>query len=59
MTIEEKLERLTNIVDSLAAAVVARANRIEAHDKRIEALVALAAPVAEFPRIPAAQLPLQ
>jgi len=37
MTTEEKLDRLTTIVDSLAASVVHHDNQIEAHDRQIEA----------------------
>jgi hypothetical protein len=39
MTTEEKLDRLTNIVDSLASNVVHHDNQIEAHDRQIEALI--------------------
>lgn len=42
MTIEEKLDRLTNIVDSLASSVVHHDNQIEAHDRQIEALIQIA-----------------
>jgi hypothetical protein len=43
MTIEEKLEKLTGIVDSLAASVVAHDDLIEAHDRQIGAMIDLAA----------------
>ena len=39
MTVEEKLERLTGIVDSLAGAVVAHDNQIEEHNNQIGALI--------------------
>jgi hypothetical protein len=42
MTTEEKLDRLTGIVDALAASVVAHDNQIEAHNKQIGALIELA-----------------
>ena len=39
MTIDEKLERLTGIVESLAGTIVAHDNSIEAHDRQIGALL--------------------
>jgi phage shock protein A len=42
MTTEEKLDRLINIVDSLASSVVHHDNQIEAHDRQIEALIQIA-----------------
>jgi len=42
MTTEERLDRLTTIVESLAASVVAHDNQIEAHDRQIEALIKIA-----------------
>lgn len=46
MTTEEKLDRLTGIVDALASSVVAHDNQIEAlikisekHDKEIQAVI--------------------
>jgi hypothetical protein len=42
MTIEEKLERLTGIVESLAGTIVAHDNQIEAHDRQIGALLQVA-----------------
>jgi hypothetical protein len=39
MTIEERLERLTGIVESLAGTIVAHDNQIEAHDNQIGALI--------------------
>jgi uncharacterized protein (DUF3084 family) len=43
MTTEEKLDRLTGIVDALAASVVAHDNQIEAHNRQIGALIETAA----------------
>jgi chromosome segregation ATPase len=43
MNLEEKIERLTGIVDELAGAVVAHDNQIEAHTRRIGAMIDLAA----------------
>ena len=43
MTTEEKLDRLTSIVDSLAASVVHHDDQIEAHNKQIGALIEMAA----------------
>jgi hypothetical protein len=42
MTIEERIERLTGIVESLAASVVAHDNQIEAHGRQIEGLIKVA-----------------
>ncbi|MGA2144132.1 MAG: hypothetical protein ABSH49_04135 [Bryobacteraceae bacterium] len=42
MTTDEKLDRLTGIVESLAASAVAHDNQIEAHSKQIGALIDLA-----------------
>jgi len=42
MTIDERMERLTGIVETLAGSVVAMDNQIEAHDRQIEALITLA-----------------
>ena len=42
MTIDERMERLTSIVETLAGSVVAMDNQIEAHDRQIEALITLA-----------------
>jgi hypothetical protein len=39
MTREERLDRLTGIVESLTASVVARSDQIESHDRQIESLV--------------------
>jgi chromosome segregation ATPase len=39
LTTEEKLDRLTMLVDSLAASVVAHDDSIEAHDRQIEGLI--------------------
>ena len=39
MQIEEQLQRLTGIVESLAASVVARDGQIDAHDRQIGALI--------------------
>jgi hypothetical protein len=41
MTIDDRLDRLTGIVETLAGSVVAMDNQIEAHDRQIEALIAL------------------
>jgi uncharacterized protein (DUF3084 family) len=43
MSIDERLDRLTGIVESLAASVVARDDQIEAHTRQIGALIELAA----------------
>jgi hypothetical protein len=40
---DERLDRLTVIVESLAASVVARDDQIEAHTRQIGALIELAA----------------
>ena len=42
MDIDQRLDRLTGIVESLAASVVAHDNQIEAHNNRIGALITLA-----------------
>jgi uncharacterized protein (DUF3084 family) len=42
MTTEEKLDRLTGIVETLAGSIAAHDNKIEAHDRQIEALIELA-----------------
>ena len=42
MTTEEKLDRLTGIVESLAASVVAHDDQIGAHDEQIEKLILVA-----------------
>ena len=39
MTTEEKLDRLTNIVDSLASSVAHHSNPMAARGRRIEALI--------------------
>jgi hypothetical protein len=41
--IEANLEKLTGVVNTLAAAVVGRDDQIEAHDRQIAALIELAA----------------
>ena len=43
MNLEERIERLTGIVESLAASVVTHDNQIEAHTRQIGAIVDLAA----------------
>ncbi|MGA3099328.1 MAG: hypothetical protein ABSF25_22950 [Bryobacteraceae bacterium] len=43
MNLEEQIQRLSGIVESLAASVVAHDNRIEAHTRQIGAIVDLAA----------------
>jgi hypothetical protein len=42
MTTEERLDRLTGIVESLAASVVAHDDLIESHDRQIEGLIKVA-----------------
>jgi chromosome segregation ATPase len=42
MTTDERIDRLTGIVETLAATVAAHDNSIEAHDRQIEALIAVA-----------------
>jgi ABC-type transporter Mla subunit MlaD len=42
MTTDERLDRLTVIVDSLAASVVARDDQMDAHTRQIGALIDLA-----------------
>ena len=42
MTTDEKLDRLTGIVETLAGAVVAHGSVLEAHDRQIGALITLA-----------------
>ena len=39
MTTDERIDRLTGIVESLAASVVAHDDSIEAHDRQIEGLI--------------------
>ena len=41
MTIDERLERLSGIVETLAGAVTAHDSVIEAHDQQIDALIKL------------------
>ena len=43
MSIDERLERLTGVVESLAASVVARDDQIDAHTRQIGALIEVAA----------------
>jgi predicted RNase H-like nuclease (RuvC/YqgF family) len=43
MNLEEKIERLSGVVESLAASVVAHDNQIEAHTRQIGAIIELAA----------------
>jgi hypothetical protein len=43
MTIDERLERLTGIVESLAGTIVAHDHQIEAHAQQIRAMIDLAA----------------
>lgn len=43
MTTDERIDRLTGIVESLAASVVAHDNQIEAHTNQIGAMIDLAA----------------
>ena len=40
--IEANLEKLTGVVNTLAAAVIGRDDQIEAHDRQIAALIDLA-----------------
>jgi uncharacterized tellurite resistance protein B-like protein len=42
MTTEERLNRLTGIVESLAASVVAHDDLIESHDRQIDGLIKVA-----------------
>ena len=42
MTIDERLDRLTGIVETLAGAVTAHDSVLEAHDRQIGALIELA-----------------
>jgi uncharacterized protein (DUF3084 family) len=42
MTIDQRMDRLTGIVEALAASVVARDNQIDAHDRQIDALITIA-----------------
>ena len=42
MTTEQKLDRLTGIVETLAGAATAHDPVLEAHDRQIEALIVLA-----------------
>jgi hypothetical protein len=41
MTIDERLERLTGIVETLAGAVAAHDSVLEAHDRQIGAMLEL------------------
>jgi hypothetical protein len=43
VSIDERLDRLTGIVESLETSVVARDDQIEAHTRQIGALIELAA----------------
>ncbi|MGA3099327.1 MAG: hypothetical protein ABSF25_22945 [Bryobacteraceae bacterium] len=43
MTTEEKIDRLTGVVESLAASVVAHDSQIEAHTRQLEALIKISA----------------
>jgi hypothetical protein len=43
MTTDERLDRLTGIVETLAGAVTAHDSVLEAHDRQIGALITLAA----------------
>jgi DNA replicative helicase MCM subunit Mcm2 (Cdc46/Mcm family) len=47
MTTEERLDRLVNIVDSLAASVIHHDDQIEAHDRQLDALIRIAEKHAE------------
>ena len=42
MTVEERLDRLTGIVESLAASVVAHDDQLEAHDDQLDMLLQVA-----------------
>jgi hypothetical protein len=42
MTTDERLDRLTGVVETLAGAVTAHDSVLEAHDRQIGALIALA-----------------
>lgn len=42
MTIDERMDRLTGIVETLAGSAVAMDSHIEARDRRIAALITLA-----------------
>ena len=42
MTIDERMERLTGIVETLPGSVNAMDSHIEAHDRQIDALITLA-----------------
>lgn len=42
MTTDERIDRLTGIVESLAASVVAHDDSIEAHDRQIDRLITVA-----------------
>jgi len=39
VTVEERLDRLTSVVETLAGAVTAHDSVIEAHDRQIDALI--------------------
>jgi uncharacterized protein (DUF3084 family) len=43
VTTDERIDRLTGVLEALAASVVARDNQIDAHDRQIGALIDLAA----------------
>jgi hypothetical protein len=47
VTTDEKLDRLTSVVASLAASVVHRDDQIEAHDRQIDGLIKVAEKQAE------------
>jgi outer membrane murein-binding lipoprotein Lpp len=42
VTVDEKIERLAGIVETLAATVASHDDKIEAHDRQIDALIAFA-----------------
>ena len=43
MTVDERLDRLTGVVETLAGAATAHHSVIEAHDRQIEALIEITA----------------
>ena len=43
MNLEEQIQRLSGIVESLAASVVAHDSQIEAHTRQLEALIKISA----------------
>jgi uncharacterized protein Yka (UPF0111/DUF47 family) len=47
VTTEEKLDKLTSVVETLAASVVHRDNQIDAHDRQIDGLIRVAEQHAE------------